>query len=818
MNRIKCISIISVLLLVCCFYLTSLTTLPAQADVYVEIGSGQGANGEIVTVPVTFTNVPTVEPFVHSIELFLTYDPNVVKVEDISVEDDVDPDSNPIRVVRTYCASLGELTGAATPDDFDDDWFIEQKAFLTEAEEAKLPDEQDLSQERGYLRIALATNPLVDSNDPPNVDSNPLAGDGEVLFLSFKVVGQPGELSPLTVEHILLNEDDVGQPEPQPVPVGTVTDGEIEIPDNVCLIPWTVTPTPTFCDFHGVAEIDDGVPAEPGDVIGAFVSDVVINDGCVGIFELVEVPGFPGIYGKIHVYGDDTFTPEKDGATAGDTIIFKILDRSECEVYDASVVSGDPTWTGGATKEVDLRAITMISFELRLVEGWNLVSWPVATCFYQGSEPTEPLPAGTQNIDISTLGYSSMQDWFTDLVIPNNNIGGPPWRAVTSALRGGAAKSMDSTLLSFLNDLDFMAPGYGYWVKMEDGTNGGTITIDGQFLPPDAILSLAEGWDLVGYLPTVGYYDISTPPDDSLMYATPNGWIQKPSPVYDYSLASINGKWRACITAKPGGAAMSADSTLLPFLNDLNYFAPGYGYWIKATEAVDLSWASDSGGNALVAMSPGRRDIFSKDISIKPTNRSMFIYGTVSLDGKPAPVESNITIWNSNGALVGKGTVKRPGVFGLFPIYGDDLTTDKVDGAIVSEELIVKVNGNPASPTIRWLGDREFQKIDLASRIRIIPSVSWLGQNYPNPFNPETWFPYALSESAKVTVQIYDLSGSIVRTINLGEKSPGVYDIRKLAAYWNGRNDAGERVSSGLYFYKLTAADFAQVKRMVILK
>jgi hypothetical protein len=136
----------------------------------------------------------------------------------------------------------------------------------------------------------------------------------------------------------------------------------------------------------------------------------------------------------------------------------------------------------------------------------------------------------------------------------------------------------------------------------------------------------------------------------------------------------------------------------------------------------------------------------------------------------------------------------------------------------MGEELIMKVNGYSASPTIRWLGNCTTQRVDLESKARIIPSASWIGQNYPNPFNPETWIPYALSESGKVTVQIYNVHGSLVRTLNLGEKSAGVYDTKELAAYWNGRNDTGEKMSSGLYFYKLTAGQFSQVKRMVILK
>jgi flagellar hook assembly protein FlgD len=75
-----------------------------------------------------------------------------------------------------------------------------------------------------------------------------------------------------------------------------------------------------------------------------------------------------------------------------------------------------------------------------------------------------------------------------------------------------------------------------------------------------------------------------------------------------------------------------------------------------------------------------------------------------------------------------------------------------------------------------------------------------------------------LSESAEVTIQIYDIRGSLVRTLHMGRKPAGVYDTKELAGYWDGRNDAGERISSGLYFYKLIAGTFTQVKRMTIIK
>ena len=99
-----------------------------------------------------------------------------------------------------------------------------------------------------------------------------------------------------------------------------------------------------------------------------------------------------------------------------------------------------------------------------------------------------------------------------------------------------------------------------------------------------------------------------------------------------------------------------------------------------------------------------------------------------------------------------------------------------------------------------------------------IPKQSLVLQNYPNPFNPETWIPYRLSESAPVTLSIYDTTGRLVRTLSIGFKPAGFYQGRARAAYWDGRNDVGERVSSGVYFYRLSTPSFHQMKRMVILK
>ena len=91
-------------------------------------------------------------------------------------------------------------------------------------------------------------------------------------------------------------------------------------------------------------------------------------------------------------------------------------------------------------------------------------------------------------------------------------------------------------------------------------------------------------------------------------------------------------------------------------------------------------------------------------------------------------------------------------------------------------------------------------------------------QNFPNPFNPETWVPYTLADDADISVRIYDVTGKLVRNLNVGHQQAGRYISRDTAAYWDGRDQLGESVSSGIYFYTLKADGFSDTRRMVILK
>ena len=109
--------------------------------------------------------------------------------------------------------------------------------------------------------------------------------------------------------------------------------------------------------------------------------------------------------------------------------------------------------------------------------------------------------------------------------------------------------------------------------------------------------------------------------------------------------------------------------------------------------------------------------------------------------------------------------------------------------------------------------------IEINMRIRnIIPDKTALCQNYPNPFNPETWIPFRLAQETPVNISIYDTKGQLIRTIALGNRNAGIYTTKDRAAYWDGKDRLGEKVSSGVYYYTLQAGEFRATRRMAIVK
>ena len=170
----------------------------------------------------------------------------------------------------------------------------------------------------------------------------------------------------------------------------------------------------------------------------------------------------------------------------------------------------------------------------------------------------------------------------------------------------------------------------------------------------------------------------------------------------------------------------------------------------------------------------------------------------------------------------GDGVVDKHDLIIVAQHLDEETTPQAAPGALVyagiteqkvQHALNILKQANDGSPTWQHAITKLEQLLDT-----FIPEKNRLLANYPNPFNPETWIPYQLAAPTDVSISIYSADGKIIRILQLGNMPAGHYIRRNHAAYWDGKNNTGEPVASGLYFYTLTTGDFTATRKMLILK
>lgn len=257
-----------------------------------------------------------------------------------------------------------------------------------------------------------------------------------------------------------------------------------------------------------------------------------------------------------------------------------------------------------------------------------------------------------------------------------------------------------------------------------------------------------------------------------------------------------------------------------------------------------VSWTLDTPG-AGFPIEGGRGYIVNTpnggDITFKGTGWTDPLDGQVNAAPLATPISPNLWAFVVDGVIEGEGYLGPYQVTLTNLRTNDLLTTTKVESgnrltlgfADLNRNPLVQVgdvlrltvtditSGEPIGKLDRLVTLEDMQRAYSmlhSTLANLVPMTTQLLQNYPNPFNPETWIPYQLAEESEVSITIYDASGHRIRTLQLGNQAAGSYLTREKAAYWDGRNDRGERVSSNSYFYKLDATDSTVVRRMVILK
>ncbi len=173
------------------------------------------------------------------------------------------------------------------------------------------------------------------------------------------------------------------------------------------------------------------------------------------------------------------------------------------------------------------------------------------------------------------------------------------------------------------------------------------------------------------------------------------------------------------------------------------------------------------------------------------------------------------------------GDVNNDGVINIDDLI---LVAAVIDSAPAAPSLRSQIPKNLTASTVdQWLTEAKLTGSKTPTYQRgiltleqllaaLMPKETALLANYPNPFNPETWIPYHLANDSDVSLFIYDINGILVRELDLGHQRAGYYTDRSRAVYWDGRNEWGESVASGVYFYHLSAGDYSQTRKMLILK
>ena len=148
-------------------------------------------------------------------------------------------------------------------------------------------------------------------------------------------------------------------------------------------------------------------------------------------------------------------------------------------------------------------------------------------------------------------------------------------------------------------------------------------------------------------------------------------------------------------------------------------------------------------------------------------------------------------------------------------------TLDIGDSVQVTVTGCVKYKNESGSDLADFMGTDTIKVMDKGKSIatRVDGNISFAALSpYPQPCNPEVWIPYTLGQDVDVKIRIYNDRGQLIRTLNLGHQAAGLYLNRDKSAYWDGKNESGEEVSSGIYFYIIHAGDFVTTRKFVIIR
>ncbi|MBD3333778.1 T9SS type A sorting domain-containing protein [candidate division GN15 bacterium] len=391
-----------------------------------------------------------------------------------------------------------------------------------------------------------------------------------------------------------------------------------------------------------------------------------------------------------------------------------------------------------------------------LVEGWNLISWNLETATNDIEEVLSSI-AGQYDV---VLGFE----------------------------QGGLTYDPDFLQFSTLWQVDHLS---GYWIRIND-PEGATLAITGAPVAPSTPIDLYNGWNLVSYLP-----EMTMATEDAL------------ASVHDNLIVALGYDGEGLVY-EPGQGQF----------NNLTEMTTCFGYWLKVNGDQMLTYP-EAIGASLIPSRPARNMPVAKAADapgVTKTTRWVDLYSEgLQLDNETVEAGAVVTAHTTDGQKVGHFVMDDNGQFGFMPVYADEPSTVETDGVRAGGEFYLAINGVKTKETFTFTGSGE--KVEVFSLTSAetgpaeVPNSYSLSQNYPNPFNPSTTIEFNMANTGHAKVDVYNMLGQHVKTLFDGQAEAGQNQVQ-----WDGTNNGGESVASGVYFYRLSADNYIETKKMTLLK
>ncbi|MBN1352070.1 T9SS type A sorting domain-containing protein [candidate division KSB1 bacterium] len=506
-----------------------------------------------------------------------------------------------------------------------------------------------------------------------------------------------------------------------------------------------------------------GIPPilEDGDYIGVFTE----GGRCCGYAQWHADENL-----AITAWGDDPQTTEIDGFPNGGLIVYRVYklgNHTEYENVDVAYSEGDGHYH--QDEIMTLSQFTITEYEdvvIPMNPGWGLVDCEVIPFDPSIYEVFDPI------IDYVKLVKNGRGEVF----IP--------------------AYGIDQ-----IGEINFWE---GYQVYL---TQAASLTITGTPIDPEYPIPLESGWNMIAYLPRV-------PINADVALAG----------IADNLVIAKDGQGRSYIPAFS--------------INQIGEMQMGLAYQMYLSEACTLRYPPGnmtlSGSSRAKSIAKMHLQHFQFTVNTSG-NATIVIPSDIhpgSPDGGSLHTGDEIGVFTPDGLCC--GAVVWEGENTALTVWSNNQMTEEIDGFRTGETMLLRIwqqhrdtefpatiavrerdttiyNVNGFTVLTQLIGDLSGTSAEFMSQSSI-PTAFRLLQNYPNPFNPATVIRYELPEAGSVTLEIYNHLGQRIRTLVQREQPAGIHHCT-----WDGKNESGKTVPSGVYFYRLQSKVFSATKKMLFM-